>query len=54
MNIIWISSIKKFNTRIENGCTSKTAQHDHKHLITVKNIKYALNMLKNDKKEEMD
>ena len=43
---------KEIETQISNGCASNPEQLKHNHVITVKDIKNAINMLKNDKKEE--
>ena len=43
---------KEIETQISNGCASKPEQSDHSHQITIKNVKDAIGILKNDKKEE--
>ena len=43
---------KDIDSRITNGCASNSEISDHKHSITVSEVKAAVEMLKNDKKEE--
>ena len=41
---------KKIDTKIANNCSNNTEKSDHNHIITVKEVKDAVDMLKNDKK----
>ena len=43
---------KDIESRIENTCSSNSEMNDHKHTITVKDVKVAVDMLKYGKKEE--
>ena len=43
---------KEIEAKISNGCASNPEQSDHSHLIMIKEVKNAIDMLKNDKKEE--
>ena len=43
---------KEIDAQITDRCGSNTNMQDHDHTITVKEIKNAINMLKNNKKEE--
>ena len=43
---------KDIASRITNGCASNSKMTDHKHSITASEVKDAVEMLKNDKKEE--
>ena len=43
---------KDIASRITNGCSSNSDMADHKHSITASEVKNAVEMLKNDKKEE--
>ena len=43
---------KDIASRITNGCASNSDIADHKHSITASEVKNAVEMLKNDKKEE--
>ena len=43
---------KEIDTKIANSCVNNPDHMDLKHVITVNNIKDAVNMLKNNKKEE--
>ena len=45
---------KDIESRIENGCPSNAELSNHKHTITVKEVKDAVDKLKYGKKEEMD
>ena len=45
---------KEIETKISNGCASNPEQSDHSHLIMIKEVKNAIDMLKNYKKKKMD